>query len=97
MKLLKAAAAGTVESGDIQIAVEPIEGKAVEIELKSTVMGLYGKQIRKVIEETVKECGADGVRVAADDKGALDCTVRARVRTALLRASESQDYGWTTK
>ena len=46
MKLLKAAAAGTVESGDIQIAVEPIEGKAVEIELKSTVMGLYGKQIQ---------------------------------------------------
>lgn len=97
MKLLKTAAAGTVESGDIQIAVEPAESSTVEIELKSTVMGLYGKQIRRVIEETVKECGVEGVRIAADDKGALDCTVRARVRTALLRASESQDYGWTTK
>jgi len=97
MKLLKAATAGTVESGDIQISVEPIGGGKVEIELSSTVLGLYGKQIRKVIEETVKDCGVQGVRIAADDKGALDCTVRARVKTALMRGSESQDYGWTTK
>ena len=97
MKLLKAATAGTVESGDIQIAVEPLKGTDVDIELKSTVMGLYGKQIRKVIEETVKECGVKGVRVTADDKGALDCTVKARVKTALQRGAESQDFGWTTK
>jgi citrate lyase gamma subunit len=36
-----------VESGDIQISVEPIGGGKVEIELSSTVLGLYGKQIRK--------------------------------------------------
>ena len=43
------------------------------------------------------ECGVDGVRIVASDKGALDCTIRARVKTAILRACDSQDYGWTVK
>ena len=38
-----------------------------------------------------------GRRIVASDKGALDCTIRARVKTAILRACDSQDYGWTVK
>lgn len=97
MKLLNAATAGTVESGDIQIVAEPLAGSVVEIELRSSVIGLYGTQIRKVIEETVSECGVTGVRIAAIDKGALDCTIRARVKTALLRGGDTRDYGWSAK
>ena len=96
MELKKTGMAGTVESGDILVEVEQIGASGVQIELDSTVMGLYGRQIRQVIADTVAECGVDGVKVTASDKGALDCTIRARVKTAILRACDSE-YGWAAK
>ena len=97
MELKKTGMAGTVESGDILVELEQIGASGVQIELDSTVMGLYGRQIRQVIADTVAECGVDGVKVTASDKGALDCTIRARVKTAILRACDSCDYGWAVK
>ena len=94
MELLKTGVAGTLESGDIYVEVEKCDG-GVTIELDSTVLNLYGRQIREVITETVKKNGIDNVRITATDKGALDCTIRARVTTALHRACESSDYGWS--
>ena len=97
MELSKIGMAGTVESGDILVEIERSGNPGVEIQLDSTVMGLYGRQITQVIAETAAEFGVDGVRIVASDKGALDCTIRARVKTAILRACDSQDYGWTVK
>ena len=86
MELKKTGMAGTVESGDILVEVEQIGASGVQIELDSTVMGLYGRQIRQVIADTVAECGVDGVKVTASDKGALDCTIKARVECAVFRS-----------
>ena len=97
MELIKTGMAGTVESGDILVEVEKTECAGLEIQLDSTVMGLYGRRIREVITETVAECGVDGIKIVASDKGALDCTIRARIKTAILRACDSQDYGWAVK
>ena len=97
MELIKTGMAGTVESGDILVEIEKNEAPGVEIQLDSTVMGLYGRRIREVISKTVAECGVDGIKVIASDKGALDCTIRARIKTAILRACDSQDYGWAVK
>ena len=97
MELIKTGMAGTVESGDILVEVEKTEGTGLEIQLDSTVMGLYGRRIREVITETVAECGVDGIRIVASDKGALDCTIRARIKTAILRACDSCEYGWDVK
>ena len=36
--------------------------------------------------------GVENAVITAVDKGALDCTVRARVATALTRAAECRDY-----
>jgi len=96
MELIKTGMAGTVESGDILVEVEKAEA-GVDIQLDSTVMGLYGRRIREVITETVAECGVDGIKIVASDKGALDCTIRARIKTAILRACDSQDFGWAVK
>jgi len=96
MELLKTGAAGTMESGDIYVEVDKGAG-GVEIELQSTVASLYGRRIKEVISEVLKEQGVSSARVTANDKGALDCTIRARVATALLRASEQGDSGWWKK
>ena len=94
MKIAAKAEAGTLESGDIHVEVEEKGAPGVEVELTSTVMKLYGRQITKVIKETAAELGVDGVVITAVDKGALDCTVRARVKTAIYRACKSDEYTW---
>ncbi len=96
MKIQKAAQAGTVESSDIIVKIEPADA-GVEVVLTSSVMQQYGKQIEKVIRETLSELGVDAARVEAIDKGALDCTVKARTQAAAYRAAESTDYEWRTK
>ncbi len=94
LKIITKAEAGTLESGDIHIEIERNETPEVEIDLSSTVMKLYGRQITQVIRETLSELGIAGAIVTATDKGALDCTVRARVKTAVYRACQSSEYAW---
>lgn len=84
---LKNASAGTFESGDILIRIDPAEKKGLEIELESSVADQFGVQIKKVISETLKGLGISDAKVKAIDKGALDCTIRARVTAAAVRAS----------
>ena len=87
MNRLRQSQAGTLESNDIVITVGPCdEGAGIMIELQSLVLAQYGEQIKKVIEDTVKEQGIHDIHIKAVDRGALDCTVRARTLAALSRA-----------
>ena len=43
--------------------------------------------IKAVIFETLEGLGITDARVEAVDKGALDCTIRARVTAAAVRAT----------
>lgn len=86
MKIIKDAIAGTLESCDIQIMLLPREEEGISIELKSSVEKQFGRQIRKVIEETLRKFSIENANVVAADKGALDCTIKARVECAVHRA-----------
>ena len=81
---VKNAVAGTLESGDIMIQIAPAETKGLHIDLDSSVAG---RQIRKVIEETLTDFGLEDADIKAVDKGARDCTIRARVTAAAVRAT----------
>ena len=88
-KLLKAAQAGTVESSDILIRLIPGDaGSGIQVELVSPTMQQYGKHINNLITTTLVSHGIDDIQVNATDRGALDCTIEARVITALQRAGE---------
>ena len=52
MEIKKAAIAGTLESSDAQVTVEPGSG-AIELNIESSVIHQFGKQIRKVALETL--------------------------------------------
>ena len=97
MKLITTGNAGTMESNDIMITVEPSDAGGVQVDLTSNVLQQFGAQIRSVITETLTEYGVENAAVTAVDKGALDCTVRARVATALTRAAECHDYTWEVR
>lgn len=84
---IKNSFAGTLESGDIMIKISPSSDGKTHIELDSTVAFQFGDRIKEVIAETLKENDLKGVTVSAIDKGALDCTIRARVATAAVRAT----------
>ncbi len=85
MDILKPAAAGTLESSDAQVTVEP-GGGSVELHLTSSVMNQYGRQIRATVLETLERLEVTDARVTVVDKGALDCTIKARVECAVLRS-----------
>lgn len=90
MEIKRPAMAGTLESSDCQVTVEPGDGQ-VEFELESAVMHQFGKQIRKVVMETLDHLDVKDVRITVVDKGALDCTIRARVEGAVYRSVEQKE------
>ena len=97
MKLITTGNAGTMESNDIMITVEPSDAGGVQVELTSSVYQQFGKQIIAVIRETAADYGVENALITAVDKGALDCTVRARMAAALTRAAEWHDYTWEVR
>lgn len=86
MKIVKNAAAGTMESSDILITVEPSD-EGISIDLTSSVEEQFGRQIRSVIRQVLEQLDVENAAVTAVDKGALDCTIRARMETAIYRAA----------
>ena len=84
---MKEAMAGTLESGDIMVKIAPGKGEGISIDLQSSVEARFGRQIREVITETLGGLGIEDAAVVAVDKGALDCTIRARVTAAAVRAT----------
>lgn len=87
MNELKPAQAGTLESNDIMITMAPgAKGSGVVIELESIVLAQYGPAIKQTIAAIVAAQQVTDIYIKAVDRGALDCTIQARILTALSRA-----------
>ena len=86
MEILKSAVAGTLESSDAMVTVEPGEG--ITVELSSSVMNQYGRQIKATVLETLERLEVKNAKVTVIDKGALDCTLKARVECAVFRSGD---------
>lgn len=67
----------------------------MEFELYSSVVNQFGNQIRRVVLSTLENLGVDNVKIAVVDKGALDCTIKARVEGAVYRsAGQTENLPW---
>ena len=84
VNIVKSASAGTMESSDVYVEIEPGNG-GLEVQLESVVQGQFGEAIREVVCEVLTDCGVANATVRVVDRGALDCVIRARVETAALR------------
>ena len=87
MEILKSAAAGTLESSDCMVTVEPGEG--ISLDLTSSVMNQYGRQIKAAVLETLERLNVKNASVTVVDKGALECTLKARVECAVFRSCDA--------
>lgn len=94
MNITRTASAGTVESSDIMVSIEPNEGQGIQIDLQSSVAKQFGEQILKVLTETLEKLKVDNVNVSAVDQGALDCTIEARTVVAVYRAADEKNFDW---
>ena len=94
MILKQSAMAGTLESSDVQIRVEPNPGSGIAINLESDVLALFGDSIRETVRDVLQEFEVEDAVVSLYDRGALDCTIRARLGCALCRAAGTS-YDWS--
>jgi len=93
MKIIREALAGTFESSDLLVKIAPAHGDLTVV-VNSEVIKQFGEQIRRVVAQTLSAMGVGEGLVIIDDKGALDCVIRARVQTAVLRAAGAADIDW---
>jgi citrate lyase subunit gamma (acyl carrier protein) len=96
MKIVKEAVAGTLESSDLLVKVAPGLPNRLDIHIRSEVIRQFGERIRSVIDETLGQLGVTEGDITIEDKGALDCAIRARVQTAVLRAAGNPPIDWET-
>ena len=84
------AVAGSLESNDILITISGSStgGSANSVSLSSIVINQFGPAIRAVIDQCLEASGLSGVEVCVQDKGALECTIKARMETAIARYKE---------
>ena len=83
MELIKSAVAGTMESSDAYVEIEPAEG--LQIQLESVVAQQFGDAIREVVQDVLTQQGVSNARIRVVDRGALECVLRARIETAVVR------------
>jgi citrate lyase subunit gamma (acyl carrier protein) len=86
-RILREAKAGLDERGDVLVCLSPAEENGgLHIDIESTLMSLFGDQIRASAAGVIEGYGLTDLRLTIRDQGALDYAIRARVQTAIERA-----------
>lgn len=91
-EIVKDSVAGTLESGDAMIYISPNPDGGREIELNSLVGQQFSPQILASVNAVLDTLDIRDVAIQIEDKGALDCVLRARLKAALLRAGVEADW-----
>lgn len=89
MDIQKSAIAGTLESSDAQVTIEP--AAELDLTIESSVMNQYGRQIKETVLRTLEELNVKQGKVVVVDKGALECTLKARVECAVFRSVDASE------
>ncbi|MEG0068941.1 citrate lyase acyl carrier protein [Cetobacterium sp.] len=92
MEIKVKAVAGTLESSDIYIILEP-STNGIELEMESVVMGQYGEDVKRVILESLEELGVTSAKIFVNDKGAIEPVIKSRIQTVVTRAAQ-QKFTW---
>lgn len=92
LHIKKAAIAGSLESSDVQIRIEPCQA-GIDIVLESVVKMQYGDAILETVRDVIERFQVNSARITINDKGAIDAVIRARMHSAICRAAEIR-YDW---
>ena len=84
MEIVRYATAGTLESSDVYVEIEP-GSDGISIQLESVVLEQFGDAIELAVQDVLKNLNVKNAQIRIADRGALECVLRARVETAVLR------------
>ncbi len=84
MEIIQRASAGTLESSDAYVEIEP-GTDGISLQLESVVMEQFGDTIQETVRELLAKLSVENANIRVIDRGALECVIRARVETAVLR------------
>ena len=65
MDILKSAVAGSLESSDVQVTIEPGQD-GISVDISSSVLRQYGRQIKKVVLETLERLDVRSAKLTPD-------------------------------
>jgi len=91
MKIEKMVMAGSLESNDLLVTLSPSEDNTLNLTIESIVKKQFGKRIKSIAKEMLKEFNVQQGNIRIQDMGALDCTIKARIETAILRIKEENN------
>ena len=86
MTITKTALAGSLESNDCLVTLYPSEEEGLQVVVESIVYAQFGEQIESLARQTLSSLGITTCRLQIQDKGALACTLEARINAAVSRA-----------
>jgi len=86
MQIRRKSSAGTMQSSDVMVVVEPAD--TLRIDIESTVKKQFEHLIRARITATLEQLEVTAGHIQVSDRGALDYAISARIETAIRRASE---------
>ncbi|MCK5399752.1 citrate lyase acyl carrier protein, partial [bacterium] len=87
MKISKKSSAGSLESSDLMVYLEPMDTIKVEA-VSSVSTSQHQKEIEALVKKELKKAGITGAYVKVQDNGALNLTIKARLKTAISRGIE---------
>ena len=83
----------TEQKSDIFLILREKDSGGISIKLKSSVEDLFGERIREIVSRTLDELGVKNAEVVAEDLGALDFVIQARVEAAARRLRKIKEPG----
>lgn len=86
MQIKRKTSAGTMQSSDLMVVVEPCNELVIDIE--STVKKQYEHLIRAKVCSTLESLNVCSGHIRISDRGALDYAIAARIEAVIRRASE---------
>ena len=84
MVIKKMAIAGTLESSDAYVKVEPAD--TLEVEIVGRIYLNFKEQFDKVVNDTIAEFNVVKGKFYVEDRGANDITIASRIRQAISRS-----------
>lgn len=63
----------------------------IQITIKSKVAKLFGEQINKITNDTLKQLKIEHASILIEDSGALDWVIAARIEAAVKKAEDNQE------
>ena len=85
VNILTSVVAGSLESSDVLVSLAPSKNGELDLQIESIVIKQFGRRIHGVAEEMLRQQSVQSGMIRIQDRGALECTLRARLETALAR------------